>query len=133
MPSYKEIECIVCNQKSQQAINKKASYLYCSNKCQQIKQTIDKVNNGIASHKTLKKYLILQYGEKCWSCGITEWNNQKIVFELEHIDGNSENNNLENLSILCPNCHSQTPTYKAKNIGNGRHYRRKRYSEGKSF
>jgi 5-methylcytosine-specific restriction endonuclease McrA len=53
--------------------------------------------------------------------------------ELEHIDGNSENNSLDNLSIICPNCHSQTPTYKGANKGKGRHYRRVRYSQGKSF
>lgn len=133
MPSYKEIICIVCNKNSKQVIHKRSSYLYCSNKCQQIKQTIDAVENKTASHKTLKRYLILQYGEKCWECGISEWNNKKITFELEHIDGNSNNNNLDNLSILCPNCHSQTSTYKTKNIGNGRFYRRQRYAEGKSF
>ena len=66
-------------------------------------------------------------------CGITEWNNKKIVLELEHKDGNSENNDLVNLELLCPNCHSQTPTYKAKNKGKGRHSRRERYKDGKSY
>jgi predicted HNH restriction endonuclease len=55
------------------------------------------------------------------------------VLELEHKDGNGENNDLKNICLLCPNCHSQTATYKNKNKGNGRHYRRKRYSEGKSY
>jgi predicted HNH restriction endonuclease len=45
---------------------------------------------------------------------------------LEHIDGNAYNNSESNLSLLCPNCHSQTPTYKAKNKGNGRVERRER-------
>ena len=53
--------------------------------------------------------------------------------ELEHKDGNSSNNSLDNVCLLCPNCHSQTDTYKNKNKGNGRHYRRLRYSEGKSY
>ena len=53
--------------------------------------------------------------------------------ELEHNDGNSQNNSLDNLSLICPNCHSQTPTYKGANKGNGRHYRRVRYAEGKSY
>jgi 5-methylcytosine-specific restriction endonuclease McrA len=53
--------------------------------------------------------------------------------QLEHKDGNSENNKPENLCLLCPNCHSQTPTYGAKNKGNGRHYRRIRYAQGKSY
>jgi hypothetical protein len=51
----------------------------------------------------------------CEECGISEWNNQKIECELDHIDGNSRNHELSNLRILCPNCHSQTPTFRAKN------------------
>lgn len=52
-------------------------------------------------------------------CG---WDNDKkpVNVELEHIDGNSSNNNLSNLILLCPNCHSCTPTYKSKNRGKGR-------------
>ena len=50
----------------------------------------------------------------------------KESLELEHIDGNAYNNSESNLSLLCPNCHSQTPTYKAKNKGNGRVERRER-------
>jgi Zn finger protein HypA/HybF involved in hydrogenase expression len=94
---------------------------------------IEDVQNGVASTRTLKRFLLKNHGEKCWSCGITEWNDKPIGFELEHIDGNSENNELNNLSILCPNCHSQTDTYKNKNKGNGRHSRRIRYSDGKSY
>lgn len=49
--------------------------------------------------------------EKCELCGIIDWNGTKLVFHLDHIDGNNKNNLLENLQIVCPNCHSQTPTY----------------------
>lgn len=52
---------------------------------------------------------------------------------MDHIDGNSENNDLDNLRLICCNCDAQTSTYKAKNIGKGRHYRRQRYAEGKSY
>jgi len=44
-------------------------------------------------------------------CGITQWNGQRIVFELHHKDGNNKNHKLKNLELLCPNCHSQTETY----------------------
>ena len=54
---------------------------------------------------------------KCSECGITEWNNKPIVNELDHIDGVSDNHLTENLRLLCPNCHSQTPTYCGRNIG----------------
>ncbi len=53
---------------------------------------------------------------KCDVCGITEWNNKKINMQLDHIDGNSHNHRLENLRMICPNCHSQTITYCGKNI-----------------
>jgi Zn finger protein HypA/HybF involved in hydrogenase expression len=53
--------------------------------------------------------------EKCEICGITEWNNKKVSFELDHIDGNRTNHRLENLRVICPNCHSQTDNFRAKN------------------
>lgn len=48
---------------------------------------------------------------KCEICGITEWNGKPLVMQLHHIDGNNSNNSLDNLQILCPNCHSQTENY----------------------
>ena len=80
-----------------------------------------------------KSYILNHYNNQCQKCGITEYNNEPIVLELEHIDGNSDNNTFDNLTILCPNCHSQTPTYKNRNQGNGRHYRRVRYANGLSY
>ena len=51
---------------------------------------------------------------KCSVCEITEWNHKKINMELDHIDGDRTNHNIENLRMLCPNCHSQTDTYCSK-------------------
>ena len=56
--------------------------------------------------------------EKCEMCGIEDWLGERLAFELDHIDGNSRNHLLENLRVVCPNCHSQTETYRAKNISN---------------
>lgn len=108
---------------------------YCSSKCQSEFQLNNRIAKGQASTKTLKLFLIKNNGEKCMKCGWCEKNpiSNKVPIELEHKDGNSENNNLENLELLCPNCHSLTPTYKALNKGKGRHKRRERYKEGKSY
>ena len=64
-------------------------------------------------NKRLVKDKILEY--KCSCCGIFEWNNREIVLQLDHIDGNNSNHILENLRLICPNCHSQTDTYCGKN------------------
>jgi Zn finger protein HypA/HybF involved in hydrogenase expression len=130
MGMYKIYKCINCGVEVKKA---NTQGKYCSNKCQADHRLNVSIQNGTAKHRTLKRYLVKTSGNKCWTCGITNWNNKPIVMELEHIDGNSTNNNLDNLSLICPNCHSQTPTYKAKNIGNGRHSRRQRYAEGKSY
>lgn len=52
---------------------------------------------------------------KCLTCGISEWQDKPIVLELDHIDGNRGNETRENLRYLCPNCHSQTPTFRVRN------------------
>jgi 5-methylcytosine-specific restriction endonuclease McrA len=52
----------------------------------------------------------------CESCGISEYNGKPISLEVNHIDGNNGNHKLENLQILCPNCHSQTDTYRSKKL-----------------
>ena len=52
----------------------------------------------------------------CEKCGLTEtWNELPITLTLHHVDGNKKHNNIENLEILCPNCHSQTFNYSGKN------------------
>ncbi len=65
------------------------------------------------------KNLLLKHGlkqNKCEICGIETWNNQPLIMQLHHIDGDSTNNTLENLQMICPNCHSQTDNYCGKNI-----------------
>jgi 5-methylcytosine-specific restriction endonuclease McrA len=65
----------------------------------------------------LKKRLIKEgiKENKCDICGITEWNGKLISMQLDHINGDSHNHKLENLRMICPNCHSQTETYCGKN------------------
>jgi Zn finger protein HypA/HybF involved in hydrogenase expression len=66
----------------------------------------------INSHKLKNKLLKNKLKEhKCESCSRTEWNDKPIPIELDHINGDNVDNRIENLRILCPNCHAQTPTY----------------------
>lgn len=65
----------------------------------------------------LKKKLIKEgmIKKECNECGMDPiWNGKNIEMELDHIDGDKKNNLLDNLRLLCPNCHSQTPTFRGR-------------------
>ena len=55
---------------------------------------------------------------QCEECGIEQWNNKSLKMELHHINGDRTDHQLENLKLLCPNCHSQTDNFRAKNKSN---------------
>lgn len=107
---------------------------YCSQQCHQDYQYKEKIrqwlNEEISGTRKggccdwIRRYLFEKYDNKCSRCGWGEINPYSKTplpaLEIEHIDGNSENNKEENLTLLCPNCQALTPTYKALNIGNGR-------------
>lgn len=75
-------------------------------------------NSEIKSH-SLKLRLIKEglKSRACESCGLSQWMGQPIPLELNHINGNHFDNRLDNLEILCPNCHALTPTNSGKNMG----------------
>jgi hypothetical protein len=52
---------------------------------------------------------------RCYRCGLTEWQSEPIPLELEHVNGNRSDNRIENLTLLCPNCHALTSTYRGRN------------------
>ena len=73
------------------------------------------LRSGGHTRKRILKYNLLEY--KCAICGNTgEWNGQKLVLQIDHINGDHSDNRLENLRFLCPNCHSQTDTFAGKNV-----------------
>lgn len=127
--------CFHCGEKIM-----KGQAKFCSAECRQQQNEKDffkQLEDNTITYgqsKRLKEYLISLHGDKCLDPECA-WDHAKrpIKVELEHKDGNSENNRLENLTLLCPCCHSLTPTYKNKNSGNGRAFRRQRYAEGKSY
>jgi len=72
------------------------------------------------SFERLRKRVIYEQNKRCNGCGISEWMGKPISLELEHKDGNHHNNIRTNLEALCPNCHSQTSTFRGRNKQNKR-------------
>lgn len=59
-------------------------------------------------HRLIKEKVMIN---ECVECGITEWRGKKLSLHLDHINGTNNDNRISNLRLLCPNCHSLTPTY----------------------
>ena len=108
---------------------------YCCKECEKSYkhlQKYKKIINGDPSimrpnyiPKAFKNDIIKEQGNVCAICGISQiWNNQKLVFILDHIDGHASNNKRSNLRCICPNCDSQLSTYKSKNKNGERYYYR---------
>jgi hypothetical protein len=114
---------------------------YCSSKCCGLHKSEEKKSKWLTSgsieqkstnvntvrSKYVRSYILSEQNGLCANCSIPEvWKGKPLVFVLDHVDGNYLNNNRENLRLICPNCDSQTDTYKGRNLGNGRVYRRKK-------
>lgn len=112
----KKYQCVVCNKDVPHYLK------YCSTECRNNAKDIQQrfINGEFSSRKTLRRLVIERDGYKCSECSITEWREFPLSLELDHKDGDASNNKADNLHLLCPNCHSITPTWKARNKGNGR-------------
>lgn len=63
-----------------------------------------------------RKLIFHEQNGCCNRCKISSWLGEKLTLELEHKDGNNENNSRSNLEMLCPNCHSLTPTWRGRKL-----------------
>lgn len=97
---------------------------FCSNLCSQDsrreKELQRFLRGEVVGRHHLKMHLVRIHGWLCMECRNTEWRGKPIPLELDHINGDAGNCMPENVRNLCPNCHAQTPTHKARNKGNGR-------------
>lgn len=89
---------------------------------------IDILKQGVFYQTYKLKQRLIKCGlkeSKCEICGVTEWNGKPINLELHHINGDRTDNRLENLQILCPNCHSQTDNFRSKKLA--KNYKEEEY------
>jgi len=119
---------------------KRPTSTYCDNQCQkdfeyrefirrwkagEVSGNIRVGSDSVSRH--VRRYLMEKHGEKCEKCGWSERHPTTglVPLTVDHKDGDGTNTAEENLRLLCPNCHSLTPTYGNLNKGNGRKTRRK--------
>jgi hypothetical protein len=133
-PKKPRAHCPACGAEVKRAVDK-----YCDNHCQNeylYQCYIERWLAGEETGVTGKGYQVSRYirrwmfeinGACCSECGWAKLNPStgKIPLEIDHVDGDILNNRPNNLRLLCPNCHSLTPTHGILNSGNGKRYNHK--------
>jgi hypothetical protein len=113
----KQYTCLNCN--IQKDWNWQSTNKYCGHQCQQEylykTVTLPIILEGKCSPKKSKqsvtKFLTDRDGYKCSICNLTDWFGQKMILDIDHLDGDNNNNLPSNWRFLCPNCHRMTPTW----------------------
>jgi hypothetical protein len=123
-----KFSCLYCNKEIPWK-GHSYDHKYCDNVCQgkdRVEKRLERdkplfIEGKLKSRAAIKPFIAERDGYKCSICDQEPiYNNKPLTMVLDHIDGNATNNDPENLRLVCPNCDSQLPTYKSKNIGNGR-------------
>lgn len=125
----KTFACLNCGKENNW--NYSSTNKFCGNVCSgeyQRRISNTKIEDGEAlSFGTMRRYLIETKGY-CEECGIKDtYNGKPIILQCDHIDGDNDNHSLDNLRLLCPNCHSQTETWCGRNIKNIKDTKRNNY------
>jgi 5-methylcytosine-specific restriction endonuclease McrA len=121
MPSGIRGKCqFVClNCKTQKDWSFSSTGKYCGHTCQWEYRyrniTVPLILEGKISPKKTKdpvvRFITERDGYKCLTCNLTDWLGKKMILDIDHIDGDNENNYPSNWRFLCPNCHRLTPTW----------------------
>lgn len=134
-------KCIVCGTHV-----KKGATTFCSSKCHKHHRYTEYIQRwkcglenginagGMAISPTIRRFLFEKQGPVCWHCGWSQINpvTKRVPLQVNHIDGDPLNNKEDNLELICPNCHSITPTFGSLNKGKGRATRRQKYHQNKT-
>ena len=125
--------CLFCDQET-------FNFKFCSIQChlgykKKIRRERIEENDSLINYKKDKWYLVEIRGHICEECKNVKWNGEDIPIDTHHKDGDNDNNKLDNVLLICPNCHRQTDNYGSKNKTNSKRkqYRKDRYDKGLSY
>ena len=113
----KVLDCGICNTSFKPL---RSTQFLCSSECKglyEVEKSKVKFEEGkLTNNKAIRVALTRIRGYHCEECGISEWREKPILLEVDHINGDPDNNFPENVRLLCLNCHSQTPTFRRGNL-----------------
>ena len=89
---------------------------YCSHVCQSKGKVTEAIKSGNYTRTNAFTYFKHNTDYKCSNCGIDNWKGKTLSLQIDHTDGNKNNNKIKNLRYLCPNCHTQTDTWGTRNV-----------------
>ncbi len=110
------LTCENCGTLFQKKYQGRITNRWCCRECREEFLSKEKIAEGNYTRSTAFSYFKRFTEYKCSCCGISDWNSKPLSLQIDHIDGNNNNNVVENLRYLCPNCHTQTDTWGVRNV-----------------